>query len=472
MTTLDFLAFSIGLVIFLAIIHLAMSRGKFEPKGFLLMMALGLVLGLPVAYVTFFPGRLNLLAYFLVVPPLSLFFIVGELITLLKGRGPRIRSVCGIVGISSMVLVPVFPERLVLVPIIIGFAGIGIFLTYHFRYRALNPMWLHSIVVEAAKDLPKGCPFSPKPITVVIPSKKAFQSGVFGCSVYVRKDRTTVWLKKKLHKKLGEPNLELFARNVAELIQRGGKLPHAPSKNILLACSFLFLLAPRLPVSADEYSFERVFPSFESSEAAGEALKTTMDGETELRLGNYYFIQGTSPGTSPSQKKEFTQKAVEILEGAWKRNKKDNEVCLSLAYAYTGRAGITPMSELEALLSDINKAQNLFGMIVARLPRNIDARLGRTMINMNLTARNGRPDALILEDYLVFMEGFARLRPELKANQYYVMGAMEMRLAKAMVLKDQGKKAEAKSLVAEIDASVLPEQFRKLHDALRKELKY
>jgi hypothetical protein len=222
---------------------------------------------------------------------------------------------------------------------------------------------------------------------------------------------------------------------------------------------------------ADDYSFERIFPSFDSLEEANTAEKSAQgDRETALRLGNFFFIAGTAAESSPAMKKAYANKAIDVLERLWKKNRKDNEVCLSLGYAYTARAGITPLSELESLMADIDKAQNLFGMVVARLPKNIDARLARTMINMNLAAQNGRPDALIVEDYAAFMEGYGRLAPGLKANPYYKMGAEEMRLAKALVRADQGKKAEARGLFGDIDPSVLPAQFRALYDALKKRL--
>jgi hypothetical protein len=223
---------------------------------------------------------------------------------------------------------------------------------------------------------------------------------------------------------------------------------------------------------ADEYSFERIFPSFDSAEAALNAASSDPEGrETNLRLGNFYFMQATSDSNPRAMRKECANKAIEVLEKSWRKDRKDNELCLSLGYAYTARAGITPLAELEALMGDINRAQNLFGMIAARLPRNIDARLARTMLNMNLNAQNGRPDALILEDYAVFMEGFQRLVPELRAHPYYLMGEAEMRLAKALVRRDQGKKAEARSLLGEIEPSLLPGAFRKLYDSLEKRLR-
>jgi len=221
--------------------------------------------------------------------------------------------------------------------------------------------------------------------------------------------------------------------------------------------------------TSDEIRFNAVFPAFASGEEAVAALEADPEGrDTCLKAGNYYWMLGTAERTPAASKRAFCRKAADILERAWKKDKRDDEICLSLGYAYTGMAGATPMSELESLLASINKAQNLWGMVVARLPRNIDARLARTLINMNLTPQNGRLDALILEDAAVFFAGYSALGEELRKHPYYYMASMEMRLAKALVLHDQGKKAEARDLVKAIDASVLARQFLKLLEPLEK----
>jgi hypothetical protein len=228
-----FLEFSLGFAVFLALLHIAMSRGKFEAKGFFLVVGYGLAVGLPIAYAVMLPGRLDLAVYLLVVLPLILPFLVNEAISMAKGRGPRFRSVCGMLGLVSMILVPLFPLRLILLPVCFGLAGIGILLAFHFRYPGLNPMWLSALVSEAVKGLPLGCGYSPKPITILMASRITFLSGLFGCSIYVRKDRTTLWMKRKFHEKLGKPNLEMLARRIAEMVQkdRGGKdATHDPRK--------------------------------------------------------------------------------------------------------------------------------------------------------------------------------------------------------------------------------------------------
>jgi hypothetical protein len=238
---------------------------------------------------------------------------------------------------------------------------------------------------------------------------------------------------------------------------------------VLIAAALASPAARAAGESSGEYWFEGIFTNYGSEAEAAAALAADPEGrETNLRYGNFYFILGTAATTPAGSKAAYLRKATDALEKLWKRNKRDNEVCLSLGYAYTGMAGCLPMSELEALLAAINKAQNLFGMVVARLPRNIDARLARTLINMNLTPQNGRPDALVLEDVEVFFAGYDRLPEDQKANPYYLMGVMEMRLAKALVYNDQGRRAETRELVRGIDVSVLPQHFRGLLDPLQK----
>jgi hypothetical protein len=48
MSLIFFLEWAIGFAIFLALLHLVMSRGKFEPKGFCIVVGYGLLIGLPI----------------------------------------------------------------------------------------------------------------------------------------------------------------------------------------------------------------------------------------------------------------------------------------------------------------------------------------------------------------------------------------------------------------------------------------
>ena len=219
-----FIAFALGLALFLGILNLLMSRGKFEAKGFLLVVGYGFAVGLPVAYATMFRDEVNLAVYGLVSLPIALPFIANEFVSLIKGRGPRFRSACAILGMASMILVPFFPYGISLAPILFGLACMGIFLAFHCRYPGLNPMWLADLVARAVKGVPLGCGYSPKPITILLPSRIHFRSGIFGCSVYVRKDKTIVWMTKKFHESLGKPNMEILCQRIAEMVhEEGGK---------------------------------------------------------------------------------------------------------------------------------------------------------------------------------------------------------------------------------------------------------
>lgn len=221
--------------------------------------------------------------------------------------------------------------------------------------------------------------------------------------------------------------------------------------------------------AANAVIFETVFPSYGSEEEALAALKADPEGrDAALMAGDYYWMLGTAATTPAGSRRELCRKGAEILEGYWRKHKRDDQICLCLGYAYAGLAGSIPLSELEDLMSAINKAQNVWGMAVARLPRNIELRLARTIINMNLTPQNGRPDALILEDVGVYLAGYSALSEELRKHAYYYMGAMEMRLAEALVLHGQNKKAEAAAAVVAIDETVLAEPFLKLLAPLKK----
>jgi hypothetical protein len=238
---------------------------------------------------------------------------------------------------------------------------------------------------------------------------------------------------------------------------------------ILILAAFAVLSAPAQDNSGGAVYFETSFPAFATEREATDALGADPAGrEASLKAGDYYWILGTAEGTKSALKRASCAKAVDVLERYWKKNRRDDQVTLCLGYAYMGLCGATPMSELESLLASLNKAQNLFAMVVARLPRNIDARLGRTLINMNLTPQNGRPDALILEDAGVFFAGLAQMPEVVRGNDFYRMGAMEMKLAQALVYHDQGKKAQAKALVGEIDESLLAAPFKALLAPLKR----
>ena len=83
----------------------------------------------------------------------------------------------------------------------------------------------------------------------------------------------------------------------------------------------------------------------------------------------------------------------------------------------------------------IFRARNLFSVVIARLPENMDARLGRTLINMNLPRANGRPDNVIKEDVDVFLKGYDLLPAGLSGNEYFYLALQEIAWLSAWFLR-------------------------------------
>jgi hypothetical protein len=218
MTPLNIGGFALAFMVFLVLLHLLLNRGRFEAKGFVLIVGYSLFTGLPVAYATMFAETIDLRLYGLAALVVAAPFVVLEASNLVKRRGSRLRSIAGLVGIVSMMSSPFFFPDLVWLPLLTGGAGLGGYLYFHFRYPQLNPMWLDAELREAAAGVPHDCGYSPKPVTVFMRNEALHFSGTFGCGIYTRRDRTIFWITKKAHNALGKPNLDLLARELARRI--------------------------------------------------------------------------------------------------------------------------------------------------------------------------------------------------------------------------------------------------------------
>jgi hypothetical protein len=109
-------------------------------------------------------------------------------------------------------------------------------------------------------------------------------------------------------------------------------------------------------------------------------------------------------------------------------------------------------------------------MIISSLPENIDARLARNRINMNLPPDAGRPDDIVIEDSLKFLEVYEKLDKSQRNDEYWLMGVMEMRLAIAMIYEYKGQRQEAKGYYQLIDKKYLNEHVLNYYNDLNKKL--
>lgn len=247
----------------------------------------------------------------------------------------------------------------------------------------------------------------------------------------------------------------------------------------LFNCMGCFILVTAggyaLDNAGDRYYFPDLFLGYQTADEINEA-KTAVGNTPEVRTkeGIYHFIQGTSADLSRSDQREHLESCLAIFEQLWRENRSDNRTTILLAYAYTGLCGaLDTKKDLDTIMHHVYKARNLFSILVQRLPENIDPRLGRTRINMNLTPQTGRPDAVILDDANVFFKVYDSLDSELKKDPYFHMGLMEMHLATALVYHDQKKKKQARKAFQAIDAEIFEEYAPHLIKMYRKlEKKY
>jgi len=214
--------------------------------------------------------------------------------------------------------------------------------------------------------------------------------------------------------------------------------------------------------------FEGLFLGYESEAeiASGKAAAPTSDA-TAIKEALYYFMQGSSLPRTDKRKAPVLERSIEIFERLWKKNRSDPKTMIQLAYAYTAYCDAT--DNLEAILSNVFKARNLFTLVVQKLPENIDARLGRIRININLTPMNGRPDDMLLADALVYIATFEKTLAEAqKREEYFRAGYAESCLGAAVVYDERRDKTNAQALFRKIDASLVPPHLSKLYKLLLK----
>ena len=230
---------------------------------------------------------------------------------------------------------------------------------------------------------------------------------------------------------------------------------------IFLTC----LLAPPLFAEQDIYYFDELFKGFETIDEARDAVQRSSSVDERIMAGVAFFTIGSNLPKNDPQRDLILRECLDVFDTLWREDRGNDRVTLLLAYAHTGVGGI--VKDLDEIMTHVFRARTLFDIVVARRPRNIDPRLGRTMINMNLPKGNGRPDDIILDDTDVFLQTFDTLGPEIQNHPFYQMGVMEMRLARVMILFDRGKRRAARELFAEIDRSALPDEvFTRMYDVL------
>ena len=101
--------------------------------------------------------------------------------------------------------------------------------------------------------------------------------------------------------------------------------------------------------------------------------------------------------------------------------------------------------------------------MIAKLPENIDARLGRLRVNVSMPAGSSRPDDIILDDADVYIKKYDILPAEEKNSFYFQQGLTEAYLARAIVYDYRKQRELARENLLKVDTSLLTAHTKKLH---------
>ncbi|MDH4262750.1 MAG: hypothetical protein OEV78_06890 [Spirochaetia bacterium] len=205
-----------------------------------------------------------------------------------------------------------------------------------------------------------------------------------------------------------------------------------------------------------------------------QAEKTKSENESDftilLEYAHYCYVTGAQMPPKDKTGLDYVERAFETYQKLWKKKFSDPNIQFYMANAYASQ-GNNPRINMGTLVEYVFRARNLYSMIIDLYPQNLEARLGRARINMNLNAATGRPDAVHHEDIRVYLEGYAKLPQDLKEHGYYKMGLMEMYLAQAMLDVEAKQWSEVQKNIKLIDTALLHVQAKKLYQDVLNELK-
>lgn len=219
---MNFMTILLGLLFMLILyfgIHLIVNRGKIKFNYLIITILYSFMVGVPVAYFSYFPEKFNSILYIIYYTIVLLPVFGIELYNWIRGRQTWFRFVTNFVGVMLILSSPFFeqPEKIYL--ILAGFIFLTCFFIYLFRYPHLNPMWLEDTAYKAAENVEKNCRYGSKPVIVQIPSRTTSTSSIRGLYLLFKKKHAIVKISRGFHEKLGKPNMEQYAAELVKTIK-------------------------------------------------------------------------------------------------------------------------------------------------------------------------------------------------------------------------------------------------------------
>ncbi|MES0489079.1 MAG: hypothetical protein ABUK01_03745 [Leptospirales bacterium] len=248
------------------------------------------------------------------------------------------------------------------------------------------------------------------------------------------------------------------------------------SKVMTILVTILFLVnfsTSKYAASAAESKpyFKDLYKTNFTSEAQADKAKKVnpKDTQTLLYYANFYYIRGAllPPGNKTAA--EYIGKAFVVYKILWKKDFTNPRIQILMANAYASQ-GANPELNIQTLIEYIFRSRNLYSLVVDRYPDNLEARLGRIRINMNLNSATGRPDIIHRADIKVYIEGYSKLPIDVKENPYFKNGLMEVYLAQAMLDVEEKNWIEVEKQMILIDTALLHSHALKLYQDVEKKL--
>jgi len=219
---MNFMTILLGLLLMLVLyfgIHLAVNRGKIKLNYLVITILYSFMVGVPVAYFSYFPEKFSPLPYIIYYAAV-LFPVFGiEIYNWIRGRQTWIRFVTNFIGVMLILSSPFFGFPIKPYLIVSGLFFITCFFIYLFRYPHLNPMWLEDTAYKAAENVEKNCGYSSKPVIVSVPTRTTSTSSIRGLYLLFKKKHAIVKISKVFHDKLGKPNMEQYAAELVKMIK-------------------------------------------------------------------------------------------------------------------------------------------------------------------------------------------------------------------------------------------------------------
>jgi hypothetical protein len=195
-----------------------LNRGKKQLKNLIPTMIYSIAVGGTVFFASIAKEKPHPLLYFAVVGGLTVYPVSLMVLDVIKRRQGPIGLLLFLTGLISAVITPYLPVTINYISAFgswIFFAGFFIYLR---AYPLLNFMWLEDAVKKSGEIARKPCKYSSKPVVIFKDFNKRWVSRLKGFLLLIKKDRAIISMDKKLHTKLGCPNLMEFGERLVNII--------------------------------------------------------------------------------------------------------------------------------------------------------------------------------------------------------------------------------------------------------------